>query len=519
MKKLISILIISLFLLSVVSAEYDEKKDEKEDILDAREDKYDDSQQDLNDCVKRCNEAGKSNCKEECKAWDLREDKKDYREDRADKKEDILDAREDKKDKLENIRDKKEDYKKIRELETEEKLEKVKELKKEDFREYQKGKLMTAVDKCREKELDKELCEKKFEKRIDLVDKLKEKDLERLKKQEERKIEKEEEKKEFKKDPKLSKYKEEKEFKAREIAKEKLEKAKEDYKEAKEDYKEVKKEYIDSKKEFADKKEELDKCKDEDSEKCQQLMEEINEKARDFLLATADKILEHLEKVKAKVEGNEELSEEEATEILADLDDMIDEIEASRTTIEFSKNKKEVQDAARTIKHIWERIRGKLAIHTGKIFSSEIGYTIMKMKNVEATLERALARMEENSIDTTEIQLLIDDINELIDQAKDGYSAALDKFEEAAEAEDHEAARALIEEGNRYLKQVHVSLIEARDILNRVIEMIRNAGGADELTASEDEIEEEIENEETTTEVDPITIEEEVPTTTEPIAT
>src|SRR3989338_7441198 len=51
----------------------------------------------------------------------------------------------------------------------------------EDIREHQKEQLMNAVEKCKEKNLIAEQCEKKYEKRIELIGKLKEKDLERLK--------------------------------------------------------------------------------------------------------------------------------------------------------------------------------------------------------------------------------------------------------------------------------------------------------------------------------------------------
>ena len=61
-------------------------------------------------------------------------------------------------------------------------IEKVRELNKEDFREFQKQQLNLVIDKCKENNIDPELCEKKLETRKVLIEKLEEKDLVRLKK-------------------------------------------------------------------------------------------------------------------------------------------------------------------------------------------------------------------------------------------------------------------------------------------------------------------------------------------------
>jgi len=493
MRKIIVFLMMSLIVLSVVSAEgLDFKKcvekcvstgrtncpaickrldikedvrdrkediwDKKEDVRDRKEDIWDASQKDFKACVEKCKEDEKPNCAAACK-------KRDIKEDVRDRKEDIKDKREDKWD------------------------------KKEDILDRRKNILIAAKEKC-DNTNNPELCKRRIEERAKNIDKLPEKARERLDKIEERRSNKNKELKDFKKDPKLKKYDEDNDYKARKIGKEKLDKAKKDYTKTKEKYIQAKEKYNEKKKNFNDKKEELRKCKGVDPTKCDDLEEEIRDEAKKFLINTADRILKHLDKVRAKVDSNEDLSEDEVTEILANIDEMATDVESAKSTIEASEDKEEIQAAARTIKGVWTKIKHKLAIHTGKIVSSKIGYTIMKMKNVETSLERTLARMEENGIDTTEIQSSIDDINELVGQAKSDYSAALDKFKEAAEAEDAETAKALVQEGNELIKAVHNSLIEARKILSDVIKMIREAGGAGELIAPEDEIIEEVEEEE-----------------------
>lgn len=371
----------------------------------------------------------------------------------------------------------------------------------EQIRAHQKEQLMIAVDKCKENNLSAELCEKKLQNRIQLIDKLKEKDLTRLQKIEARKLQKLEELKEFQKDPNLSKYKKAIAFKARKIAQARLTKAKEDYLKAKEKYQEARKNYITAQKRFKEAKIRFKECEGNNTTECNQWREEIKERAKEFLLKTANSILEHLNKIKANIESNEDLSEEEATELLAKIDEMIKEIEDAKSKIETSTDKEQIIEAAKTIKQAWSNIRKRLAIHTGRIVNSRIGGIIVKTKQLEIKLERILARMEEKGIDTTEIQTLIDQFNAKINESKINYENALDKFKEATSAQDVKTAHELAVEGHKLMKAAQKSLQEAQKILRDIVLSIKQAGGEDELTAPEDEAEEEAEEgtEETST--------------------
>ncbi len=365
----------------------------------------------------------------------------------------------------------------------------------EQIRGNQEERLRNAVNKCQEGNKSPELCEKKLETRLQLIIKLKEKDLERLQKIEAIKQQKLEELKAFLKDPKLSKYKKENDFRAREIAQNILAKSKEKYLKAKEKYQKSIKEYGAAQDSFREAKNRLKECEGEDTAECNQLREEIKERAQEFLLKTADSILDYLNTVKANVESNEDLSEEESAEILAKIDEMIQEIEDAKSTIESSESKDEIIEAARTIKKAWLRIRKQLAIHTGKITNARIGGIIVKTKQLEVKLERILSRMEEKGTNTTQIQSLVDDFGTKIGEAKTNYEDALDKFKEAASAEDVKTAHELAVEAHKLIKAAQKSLQEAQKLLRDIVLSIKQAGGEDELNAPEDEAEEEAEEE------------------------
>ncbi len=318
----------------------------------------------------------------------------------------------------------------------------------------------------------------------------------RLKAVEARKIKKLNELKQIRNNPKLIKYNETNAFKARIIAQDKLTKARENYLATKERYQIARQNYIAAQKGFKEAKTRFKECEGEETAECNQWREEIKERAKEFLLNTADRIIEHLNKIKAKVESNEDLSEEEVAEILEEIDEMIQEIENAKSTVESSEDKDEIIEASKTIKQAWLRVKRRLLIHTGRIVNARIGGIIVKIKHLEVRLERILARMEEKGINTSEIQSLVDEFNAKINESKENYENALDKFKEAASAANVETAHELAVEGHRYLKAAHKSLQEAQHLLRDIVLSIKQAGGEDELNAPEDEAEEEETDEE-----------------------
>ena len=375
-------------------------------------------------------------------------------------------------------------------------LEKIRAMSTNEIRVHQKEQLMKAVELCREKGLDSELCEKKFTKRIELITKLKETGLERLKRVEARKIERTREIKELAKDINLKKFSKNLEFKARVINKVKLEKARENFQVAIEKFQKAKGNYQEAQLRFKKVKEKVAECANIDSEECNIAKENIRERAREHLLHTADVILEHLNKIKSKVESNEDLSEEEAAEIIAKIDEEIAAIEDAKSTIESSEDKEDVIEAAKKLKRTWIRVKERAKEHVGRIVNARIGGIIVKSKHLEVKLERILTRMAEKGLDTSGVEPLVDEFNAKLDEAKTHYEMAVEKFKEAKAGDEPNAE--IIKEAQSHMKQAKEALQDAQKILRDIVLAIKQAGGADELEETEEEveIEEEIEESE-----------------------
>ena len=143
--------------------------------------------------------------------------------------------------------------------------------------------------------------------------------------------------------PNFEKYRQNLEFKARALTKVKLEKARTNFLKAKDNFLKARERYEGAHQKFSEAKLKVEECKEEETEKCMEIKEQIKEHAKESLTAIADRILEHLEKLKAKVESNEDLSEEEAAEIIAKIGEQKTSIEEAKNIIETSETKEQVE--------------------------------------------------------------------------------------------------------------------------------------------------------------------------------
>jgi len=368
----------------------------------------------------------------------------------------------------------------------------------EDIREHQKEQLMNAVEKCKEKNLTAELCEEKYGKRVELIEKLKEKDLERLKRILENKAKHKEEFSELKNSTEFRGYKERFDYKARIIGKTKLGEAKGRFLDAKEKYSEAKEKYADTGLEFQDAKEKIAECKDQNTTECAQLEDEIRAKAKEHLLNIADVIIENLNKIKTKAESSEDLTEEEAAELIEKIDAQIQEIEDIKAKIEAAETKEEITEAAKELKDKWALLKENAEVHAGRVVNARIGGIIVKSKQLEDKLNKVLERMAEKGIDTSPVESLVTEFNAKIDSAAEHYKLAVEKFEEvkATETPDSE----IINEAQEHMKEAHNALQEAQQILKDITSAIKQSGGEEELEESDEA--EPVEDEETSEDVE-----------------
>ena len=297
----------------------------------------------------------------------------------------------------------------------------------------------------------------------------------------------------------------------RQIAQTQLARARNRYLEVKQKYLSAKERYLNHKAAFLRAKEAYQNCKDSDSEECQERREKIKLAAQPHLLNAADLVLKELERVKAKVEASEDLSEEEIAEIVADLDEKIREVEDAKEVIENldeNSTREEINEAAKTIRKAWKHTKVALKKHVGRLVNARLGNIILRSEILEKKLYKTRDRLEAKGADVSALDDMMDEFSAHLDTATDKYNEARDKWSDAntpGEVDDTaKEVHALLQEAKKALK-------EARDMLRNIVKEIKELNrGSLEVEEEENETEEEDgqEVEEETTEDDEETDEE-----------
>lgn len=258
----------------------------------------------------------------------------------------------------------------------------------------------------------------------------------------------------------VTQVKKEDAFKKRVIAQNKVENAKENYERAKNNYEEAKEDYIDAKKSW---EKAVKSKKDDDAIRYGKV----------YLVGASEMVIASLEKVKSQIESNDDLTEEEATEALTEINAKIAEMEEAKEQVMNAKTKEEVKESARLIQQAWERTRLRLAVHAEKQVQTSVGEILSRSTALEQHLERILTQMEEDGVNgTEEIDAKVEEFSEKIADARETFAESQNKFDEAKETNDKE----LLDESKELSREAHQLLGEAQKILVEIVREVKADG-------------------------------------------
>lgn len=232
-------------------------------------------------------------------------------------------------------------------------------------------------------------------------------------------------------------------------------------------------------------------CEDATSEECAAAKLELKEAAKDHFIKQADIIIDHLQKIKSRAETSESISEERASTIINWADNKIAAFEAIKKELNAAETKEEILEAAKKLRREWKDTKLDARAYIGRIVNARIGGIIVKSKFLEAKLERALERMEENGKDISQVEPLVEDFNAKIAEAQASYEEAMKYFELARESSSNEERVEYINSANAEIKEAKKALIDATRILKEIVKEVRSSG-SQELQEASVEVEEEV---------------------------
>lgn len=340
--------------------------------------------------------------------------------------------------------------------------------KKADLLERHKAQISRLISECENKGAEIVECKEKFENRLRKLESLPEDSKLRLAQFQERKERKKKELGELEQDKNFSKHKRELKFKARLINKAKLEDARKGLIRAKLEFKESNLK-LDNAKLRLEEAKKLDKaCKENNqSEDCKKAKVELLAAAKEHFISQADHIIKTLEKIKSRVLGSEDLSDEEETKLIAEIDAEVAKINDIKSRINSAQNKEELLKAAKELKEEWNKIRHQVKRFAAMVVGSRMSGIIVTSKHLEVKLDKVLVRMTENGKDISEVQPLVDEFHKEIELARTEFKDAQELWAKVKAGEDKNLT---VQQAQDKLKEVREHLKKAREILWKIIQ-------------------------------------------------
>lgn len=496
MKKTVALAIIAIFIFSLMPLAFaqnvadirkevrdkrEDVRDKHEDIRDKKEDILDRANADRQSCIEKCRNEGKQGCEARCKAADLKEDARDTRED-------VRDKREDARDRLENMREKnRERLAKIQGIDQRhierlsaidnKNVEKIAQLKKERLDKLAK---LSEEKLKRISELDKEKLEKVSglsETEIEKFSALNRARTNELAKLDEKRLKAE------LKALKVVKVKNAEAMDKRNISEARLALANQRFENAREKFQEAK---------FGlnEAREKLKEARDKKNESA------ALEHAKNYLLRTADALINHLEKIKAKVQESENIAADMEAKIIAETDAQIAEINRIKEDARSATTKEQVKAAAKKLHDKWKKLKHLIKLHADRVVSARVEGLVNQGIVLEKRIDHILGKAREKGIEV-DVSAEVEAFSGKIAAAKDKHRQAQEKLSamldlKAGNATEEEI-KAAADEAKALLKEARDAIKEAHDTLKAIVKKIKEAASDSDLS---EEVEVEVEQEE-----------------------
>jgi len=256
-------------------------------------------------------------------------------------------------------------------------------------------------------------------------------------------------------------------------ARDKLQQVREKYKEAVQNHKDAMEKFNDQKMRLGD------ACKQQNQTACDDAKEAIKADAKDYLTKIADKIIEHLEKLKARVQSSEELADAEKADMAADIDAKIAEVNAFKASAGTAATKEEIQKAAKDLKGIWNGMEKQVKLNAERVVNARLGNIAERADHLSERLDAKIASMKAKGLDTSKVEPLIAEFKALVASAKAHYAAAEAKFAEAKASTD--PSNDLIKQAMDEMKAGQQALKDAYAKVKEILNAIRDAGDTEPI--------------------------------------
>ena len=274
-------------------------------------------------------------------------------------------------------------------------------------------------------------------------------------------------------------------------ARERLEDAKERFQEAKEKQREHREKVLELHKK-------VKRC-DAETEDCAALKLELRMGVKNHLLKSAQVVGRSLEKLTKTVEKMEDLSEEEQQNALDLIADLEAELEAQKAKIDSFTNEtsqEEIRTAIKDLKELNQKVHQLQRRLVGLLVNAKLHVLVEKQAELHAGMQARIDALAETGADVSELEAILAEFDAKVEELKQDYETAKQKWMEAKTAEDFDQFNRNLREAQH---QVRKDLQEIKQILREFLKEHKEVkeGSEESEDAAENESEEDVAESET----------------------
>ena len=274
-----------------------------------------------------------------------------------------------------------------------------------------------------------------------------------------------------------------------------LHKARERLEESKERFHEAREKQHEQREKVLELHKKVRRCNSE-TEDCAALKLELRVGVKNHLQKSVQVVERSLEKLTKTVEKMEDLSEEEKENALVLIADLGSELDAQKAKIDSFTNEttqEEIRAAIKDLKELNQKVHKLQRRLVGLLVNAKLHVLVEKQAELHAGMQARIDALAETGADTSELEVILAEFDAKVEELKQDYETAKQKWMAAKNAEDFD----------RFNRELRAAQHEVRKDLQDLKHILRKfVAEYKELTKGSEEAEDESEENETEDESD-----------------
>jgi hypothetical protein len=240
---------------------------------------------------------------------------------------------------------------------------------------------------------------------------------------------------------------------------------------------EAKEAFINSRQRMVDARQDVLECTGDKSAECDDVRKGAKLQSQETLMAATDQVIAALNAIKARIQANTGLTDDEKEDAIEDIDEQIAEVQAASDVVSGlteDSDPKAFLDAAKTIRESWRNARPVVHARASMLAYGELKAVTNAVDRMSTRVDEQIARFTAQGVDVSAIEDLKADFDESVAEAKAHLQKAKDAYM-GMTADDVDGKLKTVREEMTAARE---SLKEAHGTLKDIVSQLRTAAQA-----------------------------------------